>query len=103
MILYENDSVKWNWITFEVPEPELVCQNVVDILQRHSIAKVSIISHSWGTFLAGWIARLKPHLVSHLTLVEPIAMNVELFETTFSVRIILPIFVTFKFVFIHLQ
>ena len=46
---------------------------------------MSIVSHSWGTFLAGWIARLKPELVSHLTLIEPIAINVELFETTFSV------------------
>merc|ERR1711871_930331 len=85
MILYENDAIKWNWITLNVSEPSVVCENVETILETHAISKVSIVSHSWGTFLATWLVKSKPKLVSHLALIEPIAVNVELFDTTYYV------------------
>ena len=85
MILYENDSIKWNWITLNVPEPTAVCENIETILKIHDIDKISVVSHSWGTFLATWIVKSKPQLVSHITLIEPIAVNVELFETTYYI------------------
>ena len=40
MILYENDAVKWNWITFTVQEPETVCDNIQEIMRKHSVDKV---------------------------------------------------------------
>jgi pimeloyl-ACP methyl ester carboxylesterase len=68
-----------------VPDPTSVCNSIVQILAAHDISKVSIIAHSWGTFLAGWVVKMRPDIVSHLTLIEPVAMNVVLFETTYAI------------------
>ncbi|KAJ9074790.1 hypothetical protein DSO57_1003068 [Entomophthora muscae] len=42
------------------------------IFHRHSIEKVSLVAHSFGTFVASWINRQRPQYLSHLVLVDPV-------------------------------
>jgi pimeloyl-ACP methyl ester carboxylesterase len=45
-------------------------------MQQFAISKISVIGHSWGTFLAGWLIRTMPDKISHLTLIDPVALFV---------------------------
>lgn len=85
VILFNYRCIFFSWISLDVPGPQEVSEAVSLILATHKIPQVSIIAHSWGTFLAGWVVRLRPDLVSHLTLVEPICLTLILFETTFTI------------------
>jgi len=67
-----------------VPGPLEINETFVEIMGRHNIKKVAIIAHSWGTFIAGWIVRLNPEFVCHLSLIDPIALTVVLPETTYA-------------------
>ncbi|KAJ9049906.1 hypothetical protein DSO57_1019666 [Entomophthora muscae] len=59
-----------------------ICNNILDhdetlnaidtIFKTHSLQKVSVVGHSYGTVLASWLMRERPHYLSHLTLVDPI-------------------------------
>ena len=81
IILIENPCICFAWITLDVANPDRICQSVKEILYRHDIQKVSLIGHSWGTFLAGWVVRMCPELVAHFTFCDPINLCVWLPET----------------------
>lgn len=84
IILFNYDCVKRHSMSFYVPTATNVAEGVELISKRHELPPVSLIGVSWGTFLVGWVARLKPHLVSHITLLDPVAMTVFLPETIYS-------------------
>lgn len=85
VILYNYNCIRFSWITLQVPGPVQVCDSICEILTKHNISKVSLIGHSWGTFTAGWLVRLRPQVISHFTLIEPVALTVILFETTYCI------------------
>jgi pimeloyl-ACP methyl ester carboxylesterase len=86
LIIYlDINCIRFNWITLDVPDPNSLKEIITQILKQYGIPKVSIISHSWGTFLAGWIIKLMPEVVSQITLIDPISITVELPETTYCI------------------
>lgn len=57
------------------------CMN--SILERHKIDTVSLIAHSWGTFLASWLIKLNPQKISYITLLDPVALFVHFPQTVY--------------------
>lgn len=85
VILFNYACTKRHSMRFEVPSADEVANSVEMILWTHAIARVSLIGSSWGTFLVGWVARLKPHLVAHITLLDPVTLNVFLPDTIYTI------------------
>lgn len=52
-----------------------ICLN---ILHRHGGKKASIVGHSFGTITAGWFVTAHPEAVSHITLIDPVALLLSL-------------------------
>lgn len=73
VILVCYDSIVLHRLHFEVPDYKQLVNAVETILMDHSIESVSLVGHSWGTFLAGWIVKRIPHKVTHLCMIDPIA------------------------------
>ncbi|KAI0241866.1 hypothetical protein L0F63_004358 [Massospora cicadina] len=46
------------------------------IFKRHRFKKVSLVAHSYGTVLASWVMRTRPHYLCRLTLVDPVCFCV---------------------------
>lgn len=84
VILFDYRCIKINHIDVHVPDAMEVNAAVLDITRRHNITRLSIVAHSWGTFLAGWVVRMSPHLVSHITLIDPVSLMVVFPETTYT-------------------
>mmetsp|Transcript_19205 Transcript_19205/g.32484 ORF Transcript_19205/g.32484 Transcript_19205/m.32484 type:complete len:668 (-) Transcript_19205:1203-3206(-) len=74
MLLVELDAIKIKSMNFRMPTPREFSERVLRILDRHAIRKVSIVGHSFGSITAGWLISRYPSRVSHLTLVDPVAM-----------------------------
>mmetsp|Transcript_20358 Transcript_20358/g.37777 ORF Transcript_20358/g.37777 Transcript_20358/m.37777 type:complete len:478 (+) Transcript_20358:55-1488(+) len=86
IILYDYDCTKLNSLSFKVATAHDVNDHVVQILQKHEIKeKLTLFAHSWGTYLAGWIIRMNPHLVQHLVLVDPVCFVATFPETVYTV------------------
>lgn len=85
VILYNYDCIKLMSFDLRVPNAYEVNMNVREILNRHAIEKINLIGHSWGTFLCNWIVRLSPHIIHHLTLIEPITITVFFPEQTYTI------------------
>lgn len=84
VIYVNNDFVKMNSMTFSVPDPHTYVHGILEILAFHGISQVSLIGHSWGTFLSAWIVKLAPHIISHITLIDPVSIVVFLPETAYT-------------------
>jgi len=85
IFMLDLDGIKMMSLVFEMPTPELYCEIVQQILENHKITeKVHIVGHSFGTFTAAWIARYCPHIVSHLTLLDPVSLLLGLPEVAYS-------------------
>jgi pimeloyl-ACP methyl ester carboxylesterase len=85
VILFDYDCVKLNSMVFEVPGAVDVATSIRAIMQCHQCEKISIVSHSWGTFWAGWMVRLHPQVVVSVTMIDPIALTVVFPETTYFI------------------
>jgi pimeloyl-ACP methyl ester carboxylesterase len=57
----------------------------IQILAHHHIDKISIVAHSWGTFIAGWILQLNPSIISHVTFIDPVSITFLYPETTYTI------------------
>jgi pimeloyl-ACP methyl ester carboxylesterase len=85
IILYDFDPVNLNSMVFDVPTASEVNDDLDQILKKFFIKKICLVAHSWGTFLSNWIIRMSPHLIEHLTLIDPISLTVVLPETTYTI------------------
>lgn len=74
VILYDFNSIKVKSLAFSMPTPVQFTQYVMRILKRHRITKVSVVGHSFGTITAGWLVKLHPEVVTHLTLIDPVSL-----------------------------
>jgi len=84
IIFMENRFVKVQAFHFDVPDPTTYNLAVTEILATHNIEKVSVISNSWGTYISTWIVKLNPHIISHLTMIEPITISIFLPDTIYA-------------------
>eukprot|EP01041_Mallomonas_annulata_P003598 gene3598-7152_t len=86
IILLECDCVRVSSLCFDVPDPITLIANLLEILDRHNLKQFSIIAHSYGTFMAGWLVKSHPDTVSHLTLIDPVALSAVLPESTYAIH-----------------
>lgn len=85
LILYENDSVKLCSHHFNSETAFELALHVKKILEKYNIEKITLIGHSWGSFMAGWIVKLLPEIIAHLILLDPVCLTVVLPETTYRI------------------
>ncbi|KAJ9048581.1 hypothetical protein DSO57_1033644 [Entomophthora muscae] len=45
------------------------------LFKRHSLYKVSLVAHSYGTLIASWLIQHRQHLLHKVTLLDPICFN----------------------------
>ena len=55
-------------------KPKTYANAVHSILAKHSIDKVTLLGHSFGSFTASWFVKYFPEHVSHIILVDPVAL-----------------------------
>jgi len=58
-------------------------ETVRQILNHHGIEKVTLIGHSYGTFLSTWLLRIMPDRISRVCFVDPLMLTVALYETAY--------------------
>lgn len=85
IILIDYSNIKTCSINVNVLGPMEYTEHFENILNQYDISKVCLIGHSWGTFTAGWIARLAPNRIDSLILVDPIAINFLLPDSTVEI------------------
>lgn len=74
MILLDLDAVRCISLCFSMPTPQQFADTVKDILCSHNIERVSVIGHSFGSISSNWLISRHPHLVSHLTMIDPVSL-----------------------------
>jgi hypothetical protein len=84
ILLIDYNCIKLNSMSFHVPGPLEMKKHFEDILLKHNIDKVSILAHSFGSFLAGWVVKLCSKNISHLTLVDPSSLFICYPETNYE-------------------
>lgn len=84
IILLEVDAIKVQSMVFEIPSPQQFTDKVENILKRHNYDQCSLIGHSFGSITAGWVVKVKPELVSHLTLLDPVSLLLCLPDVAFN-------------------
>lgn len=57
----------------EPPEKNEQAQATVEVLKRHSMDRVTVLSHSNGTMVHGWILRTAPEMCARNVLVDPVS------------------------------
>ncbi|KAJ9084341.1 hypothetical protein DSO57_1025627 [Entomophthora muscae] len=71
IILYEVPSVSLSPVA-EINTKDQTIQAVDIIFQTHNLETSSVIAHSYGTVIATWLVKFRPHYVTKLSLVDPI-------------------------------
>jgi len=84
IILVNYDAIKPCTLCLNVIDPFCFNRNIIEILDTNFISKVSVVGHSWGTFLTGWILKRIPDRVSHVTLIDPVALAVYFPDTAYT-------------------
>jgi pimeloyl-ACP methyl ester carboxylesterase len=84
VILVDFDPIKIKSMNFYSPSVDSYCEHVKRILQRHGIARASVLGHSFGSITAGWFVRRFPSMVCHLTLVDPVSLLLAFPEVAYS-------------------
>lgn len=84
VILVDFDPIKIKSMNFFSPSIESYTDSVRQILERHSISQASVIGHSFGSITSGWFVRRYPHLVCHITFIDPVSLLLQFPEVAFS-------------------
>ena len=83
VLLIDYKWVQLNWISLQGPDVQTYLKYVNEIAQQYTgNTRVSLIGHSYGTFLAGAYARMYP--VKQLVLIDPIAISLIFPEATYN-------------------
>ena len=67
----------------DVLDVDEFAETVRQILNRHSLEKVTLIGHSYGTFLCTWLLRIIPDRITRVCFVDPLMLTVALYETAY--------------------
>jgi hypothetical protein len=71
--------------------PFIFSKNILEIIHKYNLQEISVIGHSWGTFLVKWAFLQKytyssknpiTKYIKNITLIDPVALSVFLPETT---------------------
>ena len=84
VILIDLNAIKILSLEFNMPTPENFSKNIVKILKRHKIDRVSIVGHSFGSITAKWFIGHFPEFVDHLTLLDPVTILLGLPDVAYS-------------------
>jgi pimeloyl-ACP methyl ester carboxylesterase len=84
VFLIDVEAIKVKSFNFDMPTPDEFVTNLVAILDAHSISKVSLIGHSFGSVTAGWTVTRRPDRVAHLTLIDPVSVLLGLPEVAMN-------------------
>lgn len=74
VILANLDAIKIKSMFFFMPSLQQFNTSIMLILRHHRIDKVSIVGHSFGSISAAWLVSKHPHIVTHLTLLDPVSL-----------------------------
>jgi len=67
----------------QVPDVDEFSETVRCILDHHSLDKITLLGHSYGTFLCTWLLRIIPDRISRVCFVDPLMLTVALYETAY--------------------
>jgi hypothetical protein len=85
VILVDFESIKIKSMRFHCPSIPQFVSTITAILDRHHIHnKVSIVGHSFGTIIAGWLVHSIPSRISHLTLLDPVSLLLAFPDVAYS-------------------
>lgn len=84
IFLIELDAIKIKSMSLYMPKPEKFALSVKLMLKRHTYKQASLIGHSFGTITAGWFVKHYPDMVSHITLLDPVALLLCLPDVAFN-------------------
>jgi pimeloyl-ACP methyl ester carboxylesterase len=84
IILVDFDSIKIKSMKFYMPTREQFVNTIARILHRHQLSKVSVVGHSFGSIVAGWLITLRPDLVFHMTLLDPVSLLLAFPDVAYS-------------------
>jgi pimeloyl-ACP methyl ester carboxylesterase len=74
VLLFDLDNIQMNSLNFFMPSPEFYCACVKSVLDLHSIQRVNLVGHSFGTITTGWFAKYYPSYTAHITLIDPVSL-----------------------------
>ncbi|KAJ9052404.1 hypothetical protein DSO57_1034479 [Entomophthora muscae] len=74
IILFETSYVNLKPAASVITETDSLCE-VDDMFLDLKLDKCTLMAHSFGTFIAGWIAKHRPHYISKLVLVDPVCFR----------------------------
>lgn len=57
----------------EPPGKDEQAQATIEVLKRHNMERVTVLSHSNGTMVAGWLLRAAPEMCARNILVDPVS------------------------------
>lgn len=85
VLLIDYKWVQMNWISLQGPDVQTYLKCVHEIVQQYNgETQVTVMGHSYGTFLAGAYARMYPDTVKQLVLIDPIAISLIFPEATYN-------------------
>jgi hypothetical protein len=74
IFLVDIEPCKIKSLCFEIIHPKQFSNSIRLMLKRHGFDQASFVGHSFGTIIAGWVVKLHPDMVSHLTLLDPVSL-----------------------------
>jgi hypothetical protein len=84
VILIDFDSIKIKSMKFYMPTINQFVNTVGAILKRHHIEKVSLVGHSFGSILSGWLVARIPEQITHVTLIDPVSLLLAFPDVAYS-------------------
>jgi pimeloyl-ACP methyl ester carboxylesterase len=84
VILIDFDSIKIKSMKFYMPTINRFAATISKLLHRHQIKKVSLIGHSFGTILSGWLVNHIPENIAHVTLIDPVSLLLAFPDVAYS-------------------
>ncbi|KAI9259608.1 Alpha/Beta hydrolase protein [Phascolomyces articulosus] len=67
-----------------IPTPQETVGEIQTMLNTHKYTKATIVGHSLGTIVAGWMAKFATHRVSGLVLIDPICFLLNFHYTAYN-------------------
>jgi pimeloyl-ACP methyl ester carboxylesterase len=85
VVLLDYDCIKINSFEFHVPQPEEYSNNFAHIVQTFQLRDITLIGHSYGTFLSGWLLRKQPQHIRRVLFVDAVCFTVGLYEIAYYI------------------
>lgn len=84
VLLIDFDAIKIKSMSFYMPTTDQFCNIIIKIFRKHHIDKVSLVGHSFGTIICGWLIMRHPDYIHHMTLIDPVSLLLALPDVAYS-------------------